>query len=165
MHIEADRALLTANTPSVRHLTITVAAPPPQGSTRERPAVNVALVLDRSGSMDGRKIAMAREAVSQAIRLLDGRDHLSVVVYDDRVDTLLELTRASNEAKTRALRRLAAIEARGSTDLAAGWTTGARALAAALQGVNADAAAVSRVLWRWRARRRTSKPASAWTAG
>lgn len=47
MHIQADRALIPAHSRAVRHLTITITAPSRQGPTRERPAVNVALVLDR----------------------------------------------------------------------------------------------------------------------
>lgn len=121
MHIQADRALIPAGTPSVRHLTIRITAPAKHGPVHERPAVNVALVLDRSGSMDGQKIDMARAAVAHAIRLLNERDRLAVVVYDDRVDTILESTPASPEAKKKALHRLAGIEARGSTDLSGGW--------------------------------------------
>jgi Ca-activated chloride channel family protein len=130
MYIEADRALVPSHTPAARYLTVRITAPPRRHPVRQRPAVNVALVLDRSGSMDGRKIEMAREAVAHAIKLLDQRDQFTVVVYDDRVEIVLELTAASSEAKKNALHRLAHIDARGSTDLAGGWFAGARALAA-----------------------------------
>ena len=128
MRIETDRALIPASAESVRYLTVTVTAP---GSERrsDRPGANVALVLDRSGSMDGRKIEMARNAVAHAIRLLDTRDHLAVVVYDNDVDMVLESTNASPEAKALALKRLAAVDARGNTDLSGGWSRGAGELA------------------------------------
>lgn len=129
MHIQADRVLIPAHIPAVRHLTITITAPGRRPDAAARAPVDVALVLDRSGSMGGHKIAMARRAVEHAVKLLTSRDHLAVVVYDDRVDTLLERSPASSEARQRALSQLARVDARGSTDLAEGWFTGVRALA------------------------------------
>lgn len=129
MHIQTDRALIPA-TPSVRYLQVRVSAPPAPARTGDpRPPVDVALVLDRSGSMGGSKFAMARTAVQHAIRLLAPTDALAVVCYDDRVDTLLARTAAGPEAKALALDRLAVTDARGSTDLAAGWLQGAAELA------------------------------------
>ena len=43
-------------------------------SEGKRTPVNVALVLDKSGSMTGSKLAKAKEAACWAIRRLDGRD-------------------------------------------------------------------------------------------
>jgi Ca-activated chloride channel family protein len=130
MHIQADRALIPAHSPSVRHLTIQITAPGRKAPVTERPPANVAIVLDRSGSMDGEKITMARQAVAHAIKLLNDRDRLAVVVYDDRVNTILEGTHASKEAKRHALQRLLRVEARGSTDLSGGWFKGVEELGA-----------------------------------
>ena len=113
MHIQTDRAFIPAATPSVRYLQVRVSAPSAPATTGDpRPPAEVALVLDRSGSMGGSKFEMARTAVQHAIRLLSPRDHLAVVCYDDRVDTLLARTPASAEAKTLALDRLAVTDAR-----------------------------------------------------
>ena len=50
MHIQTDRALIPAATPSVRYLQVLVSAPPaPAPTSASRPPVDVALVLDRSG--------------------------------------------------------------------------------------------------------------------
>ncbi len=128
MHIQADRALIPAHVPSIRYLHVVITAPPaPVRATDAAPRTPAAaaLVLDRSGSMAGTKIAMARTAVQQAIRLLKPSDALAVVCYDDRVDTVLARASASDEAKALALRRLAEIDARGSTDLSGGWLRGA----------------------------------------
>jgi Ca-activated chloride channel homolog len=144
MRIETDRALIPVSEESVRYLTVTVSARDSQRRTY-RPAANVALVLDRSGSMDGRKIEMARAAVAHAIRLLDSRDHLAVVVYDNDVDAILESANASAESKALALKRLAAVDARGNTDLCGGWSRGIAEIAR--HAAPSDAAAgVSRVL-------------------
>jgi Ca-activated chloride channel family protein len=131
MHIQTDRALIPARTPSVRYLHVVIsapAAPPRAPHAAARPPAGVALVLDRSGSMDGSKIAMARTAVEHAVRLLAPTDELAVVCYDDQVDTVLARTHASAEAKQLALDRLARIDARGSTNLEGGWTRGAEEL-------------------------------------
>jgi Ca-activated chloride channel family protein len=119
MHIQTDRALIPAS-PSVRYLQVRVSAPSaPAKAGDPRPPTDVALVLDRSGSMGGSKFSMARTAVQHAIRLLAPTDALAVVCYDDRVDTLLGRTLASAEAKALALDRLAVTDARGATDLPA----------------------------------------------
>lgn len=129
MHIQTDRALIPI-TPSVRYLQVRVSAPSAPATTDDpRPPINVALVLDRSGSMGGSKFSMARTAVQHAIRLLAPTDTLAVVCYDDHVDTLLARTPASAEAKALALDRLAVTDARGATDLAGGWLKGAAELA------------------------------------
>jgi Ca-activated chloride channel family protein len=52
----------------------------------DRTPVNVALVIDRSGSMSGERIAQAREAAVMAIKRLDDRDIASLVIFDDRID-------------------------------------------------------------------------------
>ena len=124
MHIQSDRALIPAHAPAVRHLLVTIAAPASERPPQDRDPISGALVLDRSGSMDGQKIEMARAAVAHAIRLLDARDRLALVVYDDRVETLVPSTAASGDVKAKALQRLAGIEARGSTNLAGGWFAG-----------------------------------------
>jgi Ca-activated chloride channel family protein len=150
MHIQPDRALIPAGAPAVRYLQIVITAPATRATVAAtRPAVAVALVLDRSGSMDGTKIAMARTAVDHAVRLLKPHDHLAVVCYDDRVDTVLSCTPASKEAKDMALGRLAEIDARGSTDLEGGWMRGAdelRGEAGAKGGESHDQKNVRRVL-------------------
>lgn len=92
-------------------------------SRRERPPVNIALVLDKSGSMSGEKIEQAKEAALYALDLLSDKDILSVVAYDDQVQVLVPSTRVSNRQLIRqGIRRL---EAAGSTALYAGVSKGA----------------------------------------
>ena len=128
MHIQTDRALVPAGAPAVRYLHIIVNAPAGKQQEESRPPASIALVLDRSGSMDGQKLQMAREAVAHATRLLKPTDYLAIVCYDDEVTTVLDRTHATRDAKTLALRRLDKIEARGSTDLHGGWMRGAELL-------------------------------------
>jgi Ca-activated chloride channel family protein len=55
--------------------------------------VNVAIVLDKSGSMNGEKIARAREGAIMAVNRLRPDDIVSVVAYNDTVEVLLPATK------------------------------------------------------------------------
>jgi Ca-activated chloride channel family protein len=124
LDIQTDRALVPANTDVTRYLTVTLTAPDP-GRRTDRPSLNVAFVIDRSGSMAGHKFEMATKAVEQAIRLLDERDRFALVCYDHEVQTLVASAPATAETKALALQRLRALDARGNTDLCGGWMRGA----------------------------------------
>jgi Ca-activated chloride channel family protein len=88
-----------------------------------RAPANVAIVLDRSGSMQGDKIAKARQAALMVIERLKSSDIVSVIAYDDKVNVLVPATKVSDKEQIRAgIRR---IEAGGSTALFAGISKGA----------------------------------------
>jgi Ca-activated chloride channel family protein len=74
--VQTDRALIQATGPSARYALVSLAAPQAV-STQRREPVNVALVLDRSGSMGGQKIQLARQAVDCALKLLREDDRFS----------------------------------------------------------------------------------------
>lgn len=133
----SDRRLIRANGRSQRFVLVGVTAPPAT-QQRDRLPVNLAFVLDRSGSMSGEKIALAKRTVAAALGHLDTRDRFSIVVYDDVVDVVVGSTPGSAEARRNAIARLDAIDARGSTNLSDGWFRGAEQVASHLlaEGVN-----------------------------
>ncbi|MDL1951523.1 VWA domain-containing protein, partial [Acidobacteria bacterium ACD] len=121
----ADRSLVRAGARSRRVVRVDVTAPEAaQGA--ERPRLALSLVLDRSGSMEGKKIELAREAAVSAIRSLGERDRFAVVVYDHRVDVLQAAVDASAQSVDAAARTIERVEALGSTDLHGGWEAGCR---------------------------------------
>ncbi len=134
-----DRQLVRAGARSTRYVLLHATAP--KQRTRKapkRPPVNVAFVLDRSGSMGGSKLALAKYAVERALTGLTAKDRFAVVTYDDRIETVVSSCLATPANKTKALLRLQDIDARGSTHLHGGWTAGADALKqhATADGVN-----------------------------
>jgi Ca-activated chloride channel family protein len=133
----ADRRLIRAHQRSQRFVLVGVTAPPAT-QQRDRLPVNLAFVLDRSGSMSGEKIDLAKRTVAAALEHLDERDRFSIVVYDDVVDVVVESTPGSAEARRNAIARLSTIDARGSTNLSEGWFRGAEQVAGHLiaEGVN-----------------------------
>lgn len=90
----------------------------------ERSPVNVALVLDRSGSMRGPKLAQAKEAAIMALNRLGASDYISVVAYDHKVDVPVPSMRAANRARIED--RISSLYAGGRTALYAGTRQGIR---------------------------------------
>lgn len=124
--IAPERRILAADRPEAALVKIGLTgAALPSG---ERPPVNLALVLDRSGSMHGDRIARAREAAIAAVERLDSRDYVSVVVFDDRIDVLAGAQTASPANKAAIVEKLSTVEARGSTAIFGGVSAGAAEL-------------------------------------
>ena len=92
-------------------------------SSKERSPVNVAIVLDKSGSMQGQKIAKAKEAAIAAIERLNENDIVSVVAYDSTVTVVVPATKLAD--KRSLIERVRRIAAGGSTALFAGVSKGA----------------------------------------
>ena len=123
LELQTDRSLVRAAGRSIRYLHVSFAAP--DAPTRpERQPLSVAFVLDRSGSMHGDKIRLAREAIDVAIRMLTPLDTFSVVAYDDRVDIVTAATPATAPARSESSARLSFVDPRGSTDLCQGGLAG-----------------------------------------
>ena len=95
--------------------------------SQTRTPVNVAFVIDRSGSMQGSRIAQAREAAIMAINRLLPTDIASVVVFDHAVDVLVPAQLVTDPAHF--TDRVRQVGVRGSTAIHAGVLQGAAEVA------------------------------------
>lgn len=93
-----------------------------------RTPVNLALVIDRSSSMRGPRIAHAVEAARKVVQQLDERDRLAVIVFDSSARTLFGPTNLTAEARRQLDDALATLRTGVGTNLAAGIKKGAEAV-------------------------------------
>jgi Ca-activated chloride channel family protein len=118
------RPSVRSDAPTALDLLVRVSSPALEGKSA-RPPLNLALVIDRSGSMGGKnKLAFAREAAAFAVKELAPTDRVSLTVFDDRVETLAPSAPAAD--RDRLLRLIEGVYPRGSTALHGGWAEGAR---------------------------------------
>jgi uncharacterized membrane protein len=66
---------------------------------KEKPSLGMVLVIDKSGSMEGDKIEMAKTAARSAVELLGRRDQAAVVAFDGDTYMICEMQSSNNKAK------------------------------------------------------------------
>ncbi|QKQ76374.1 VWA domain-containing protein [Nostoc sp. TCL240-02] len=84
--------------------------------------LNLSLVIDRSGSMAGAALHHALKAAESVVDQLEPDDILSVVVYDDEIDSVVPPQAVTNKATLKdSIRK---VRAGGITNLSGGWLKG-----------------------------------------
>lgn len=82
---------------------------------KEIPSLAMVLVIDKSGSMGGVKIGLARQAGKAAVELLGQRDYIGVVAFDSQPTVIAAMTSAINSGQVAAA--IDSIAAGGGTNL------------------------------------------------
>jgi Ca-activated chloride channel family protein len=82
---------------------------------KEKPSLGMVLVIDRSGSMQGDPLEMAKTAARSAVELLSSRDQVAVLAFDDQTYVISEMQSASNIG--RISDEISRIESGGGTSL------------------------------------------------
>src|SRR5215211_1333301 len=118
--VRLDQNLLAVDGEHDVHAMLELNAPEPPESA-ERPPLRLALVLDRSGSMAGEKLAVAKRSAAWLVGRLRAQDELALVAYDDRVRLLSPLAPVEPGRLEHAI---AGLFPGGSTNLSGGWMRG-----------------------------------------
>ncbi len=99
--------------------------------------VDMVIVLDRSGSMKGRKIDDARRAVLELLSNLSAKDRFALVTYSDGVHIASGLSNVTADNRVRMESAVNSVRAGGGTNLSAGLQAGIDILSAPGHHTNA----------------------------
>lgn len=117
-----ERGYLVKHSPQEVVIKIDLSAIADRQKVRRTP-LNLAVVLDRSGSMTGAKLEKTKQAAMQLVDRLAPNDIFSLVIFSDEARVLVPAQRV--EDKEALKERIESIEADGSTALYAGVKMGA----------------------------------------
>ena len=134
-NLRFDQQLLALEAEHDVHCMLELLAPDAP-ETGRRP-LHLAVVIDRSGSMEGARLDAARECTRFLANRLRPTDQLAVVTFDDQVDLLVPLGPPDATALSTVLDQMCA---GGMTNLSGGWLKGIEELG------RAQGAATRRVL-------------------
>jgi Ca-activated chloride channel homolog len=128
---ECDRRLVAVEVSSQRTIEwITAVADVARRDSRA--PLNLALIIDRSGSMQGDKLRYVQQAACHVLDMLDERDRIAVVAYDDQVTLLAPSQPISAHTRDQLKRKINELRPGGWTDLSGGWLEGCREVAVRL---------------------------------
>ncbi len=95
-----------------------VTGPPATGRTE-------VIIVDRSGSMGGSRIAAARKATIAAVESIPDGTHFAVIAGDHAAEVVVGLTEAGPASRAQAKQRIQRIQAEGGTVMSSWLTTAA----------------------------------------
>jgi len=103
----------------------------PEARPEVRPPMELALLVDTSGSMAGAKIDNARKAASMLVRNLKDGDIVALDAFSDTARTVVPPTRLGPQSREDILRAISDLRVSGSTNMFEGLTLAEGQVAAA----------------------------------
>ncbi len=153
----ADRGLGRAGVHSRRYVKVVVRARQavPQAGHVERRAVQIGFAVDRSGSMSGPKLALAKVAIAEALQQMLIKDSFAISWFDGHAFLMEPCQRATASAVATTIAAVRQVQTGGDTALHDGWALAADAVR---KGREPDAVARVLLLTDGQANRGPSKP-------
>jgi Ca-activated chloride channel family protein len=131
LKLEPDRGFLLSGSPQEVVVKIDLTAAGHRKKLKRTP-LNLAVVLDRSGSMTGAKIEKARQAAMGLVDQLAPGDSFSLIAYSDHAEVLVPAQELEDREAVKS--RISHIRPGGSTALYAGVQLGATQIQRHLSG-------------------------------
>ncbi|HEX2369931.1 MAG TPA: VWA domain-containing protein [Acidimicrobiia bacterium] len=127
--IKLDHSVLAVESEHTLHAMLELRAP--EAPAGKRPALRLALVIDRSASMAGEKLDTVKRSATFLHDRMGSEDSLAVVAFDDEVRLVASLGPTRPEVR----QALEQIEAGGTTNLSGGWFKGLEQLRRVSDGI------------------------------
>ena len=89
--------------------------------------LNLAIVIDRSGSMAGQPLEEAKKSAVFIVNKMRSIDRIAIVVYDNNANVVVPSQKVINKASI--IEMISSIHEGGATDLHSGWLAGAEEVA------------------------------------
>jgi len=117
-----SHSVLPEGRPGKLWAVIKLSSGPKQQGAARRLALNVGVVLDRSGSMSGRPLDYVKQAAKFLVEQVGANDVISLTVFDDQVDVVFPSQRVTNKDVLK--QAVDSINTGGSTNLSGGLLRG-----------------------------------------
>ena len=120
-HLDVDVVALEADDTLTVMLDLTA---PASGENTQRPVNAAIVVLDRSASMSGNRLASAKRALLDLVARLDERDSFGLVVFDTQANVIVPAGTIKELGRERIRAGIESVTASGTTDLSSGYLRG-----------------------------------------
>ena len=101
-----------------------IIAPLYEPETEKSAPIDICCIIDKSGSMSGEKINLVKKSLSFMVDQMKSHDHLSIVLFDSNVESILKVTKMDKEGKMKAKFLISKIKENSCTNLSGGLFEG-----------------------------------------
>ena len=118
--IMTERSVIRNDERTENDLVVEVRCKKSRDSGPSKKALNMCVVIDRSGSMEGEKLETAKKSCIDLFRQLSEDDLFTVVVFDDEAEVVVN----PQVPRSSIVEKIGQISTKGTTNLSLGWYLG-----------------------------------------